>query len=69
MSITKEQAEKLRKLHVNHVTTANDLAVYEDRVMDRPEQGRNLPEWKQKRSDWRKAHTAFYAYVDELETE
>lgn len=67
MSLTKEQAEKLRKLHVKHVQTARDLSVCEDRALERGSDGRGTEEWVRKQKAWRAAHTAFYNYVDELE--
>ena len=67
MSLTKEQAEKLRKLHVKHVQTANALAVYEDRDLDAKVPGRGSEEWVRMQKAWRAAHKSFYAFVDELE--
>lgn len=68
MSITKEQAEKLRKLHVKHVNTAKNLAVDESILLEVPDND-NLRELvDKKRVAWRKAHTEFYNYVNELET-
>lgn len=67
MSITKEQAEKLRKLHVKHVQTAKDLAVCEDRSLERGSDGRGTEEWVRKQKAWRAAHKSFYAFVDDLE--
>lgn len=67
MSIAKEQADKLRRLHFEHVAAAQSLAVDESLLLEVPHNDSLRELVEQKRTTWRKAHTAFYNYVNELE--
>ena len=67
MSIAKEQADKLRRLHVEHVIAAQSLAMDESVFLEVPDNDTLRVLVAQKRATWQKAHTEFYNYVHELE--